>query len=546
MTVNYSKSVPVTRKNTNKSTSAFKYARDCHTLNMFLKGDMTAQVDEVFTSRGHKTMPSEAETSKQTSQTPNHYEISSAKLLVQNLRLEVNELKKSQEDSTNMLNKTISSLERKNKSLIDKLEKIEHEFNAKVTQYDAKLKWILSSLKDLEQFNVHEMNTKMNNLETSNKRLVSAINKMRTSPKSPTALDSENSAYPQTHSVKTTVPTTNVQTSSHIWRPAPFNDLTSDTTSSTTSRSVPMCSNPNISNKTNIQTNVPQNHSSNNSLEHNYHAEPIYTYSGQVNPEIYQQRSLVGTLPPQNSKTKEHLIHKDTCSSMGQSFIPKAAENLTAGTYVSMNPYCQHKKTSINSGVGGAPSGSEIGPTTAINNTVGPLNDMMNQSSTAVNPNASFQPYMPYTGRPPNQNFNHTINLGAQQQSLTISAPTMQPVQPPAVGMQNNFSHSEATEINRRAHNSEHYEDSSQDIQENSCPSDKTDKTNKITDRSQNTEDVFIGVRRRRRYQKYFLSNIDESSTRKGIFAHFQQNGVRMHELNLFRGRNSKLCPSGS
>ena len=36
------------------------------------------------------------------------------------------------------------------------------------------------------------------------------------------------------------------------------------------------------------------------------------------------------------------------------------------------------------------------------------------------------------------------------------------------------------------------------------------------------------------------MSNIDESSTRKGIFAHFQQNGVRIHELNLFRGRNNK------
>ena len=37
---------------------------------------------------------------------------------------------------------------------------------------------------------------------------------------------------------------------------------------------------------------------------------------------------------------------------------------------------------------------------------------------------------------------------------------------------------------------------------------------------------------------KYYVSNIDERSTRKGIMSYFNNNGVELHELNLFRSRN--------
>ena len=58
----------------------------------------------------------------------------------------------------------------------------------------------------------------------------------------------------------------------------------------------------------------------------------------------------------------------------------------------------------------------------------------------------------------------------------------------------------------------------------------------------QQTDDVFIGVRRerRKRFFRYYVSNIDESSTRGGILAHFSNNGVQIHELQLFRSRNNK------
>ena len=51
--------VPVTRKSTNKSSSAYKYAKDCYALSLFLKGDMTAQVEEIFPTRGSKQSQSE-------------------------------------------------------------------------------------------------------------------------------------------------------------------------------------------------------------------------------------------------------------------------------------------------------------------------------------------------------------------------------------------------------------------------------------------------------------------------------------------------------
>ncbi|MEW8546046.1 MAG: hypothetical protein AB2693_21190, partial [Candidatus Thiodiazotropha sp.] len=51
------------------------------------------------------------------------------------------------------------------------------------------------------------------------------------------------------------------------------------------------------------------------------------------------------------------------------------------------------------------------------------------------------------------------------------------------------------------------------------------------------TGDVFIGVFKKR-YFKYYVSNIDERSTRSGIISHFKDNGVKIHELNLYRSRN--------
>ena len=116
--------------------------------------------------------------------------------------MEISELKKSHEDSTKK-HETINSLEQKNKSLTSSLQWIKSELQAKVTQYNAKLKLISSVLKDLEQFDVHEVNTKLENLETSNKRLINTVNKMRSSSKSPVAQESQGHTQARSKSLVT-------------------------------------------------------------------------------------------------------------------------------------------------------------------------------------------------------------------------------------------------------------------------------------------------------------------------------------------------------
>ena len=203
--------------------------------------------------------------------------------------------------------------------------------------------------------------------------------------------------------------------------------------------------------------------------------------------------------------------------------------------------------TNMNNSLFGSQFGANVG-TTTINNAGGPsANRYMYQPHILINQNpmtnsAHPRPRMPmtYMYRLPNQNLSQVLNLGIQKQTLTTSPPTVQSIPTPSIGVQTRLSHVDNTVMNNQVQHTEHYEvSSSQPFRENSRPSHDSDRANNADDMSQN-EEIFIGVRRKRRYQKYFLSNIDESSTRKGIFVHFEQNGVEIHELNLFRGRNNK------
>ena len=464
---------------------------------------MTAQVDEIFTSRGHRSLISENETTKQASQTPNSSEVASTKLLIQNLRLEIKELQKSHEDSTKKLNNTINTLEQKNTMLKHKLEKIENEFNSKITQYDTKLKLISSTLKDLEHLNAHEVNTKLDRLETSNKNLVSAITKLRAPPKT-TTVTLHNTAKTQitSNAGKNTLKPTSARESSNIWRPMSFSDNTSVTTSSAS------VGDASITDRctTQQQNNVLLNGNSINHIEDDSSA-------------CVDKQGPTGQQPTTTASSNSHT------------------QQAAANSYM----------TNINNSLFGSQFGANVG-TTTINNAGGPsANRYMYQPHILINQNpmtnsAHPRPRMPMTNmyRLPNQNLSQAINLGIQKQTLTTSSPTVQSIPTPSIGVQTRLSHVDNSVMNNQVQHTEHYEDSSsQPIRENSRPSHDSDRANNADDMSQN-EEVFIGVRRKRRYQKYFLSNIDESSTRKGIFVHFEQNGVEIHELNLFRGRNNK------
>lgn len=103
---------PVTRKNTNKSTSAYKYAKDCYNLSLYLNGDMTAQIEEIFSTRSTKPIRTDS-TSKNTEQTPSSVDTACTKQLIQSLRLELNEAKKSHSESLKGMQSKIDSLDEK-------------------------------------------------------------------------------------------------------------------------------------------------------------------------------------------------------------------------------------------------------------------------------------------------------------------------------------------------------------------------------------------------------------------------------------------------
>ena len=168
---------PVQRKNTTKSSSAYKYAKDCFNLNSFINGDMTAHVDDIFTCRSAKM--SQSIECQAESQQEKSIDIACTKQLIQSLRQEVNEIKKSHSETIKNLVSQINTLKKDQRALKLVVSRLEDELNAKSVLYDAKIKQMSSATKDLEHLNPFELNTRMNALEANNKRLDSNVVKLQ-------------------------------------------------------------------------------------------------------------------------------------------------------------------------------------------------------------------------------------------------------------------------------------------------------------------------------------------------------------------------------
>ena len=168
---------PVQRKNTTKSSSAYKYAKDCFNLNSFINGDMTAPVDDIFTCRSAKM--SQSIECQAESQQEKSIDIACTKQLIQSLRQEVNEIKKSHSETIKNLESQINILKKDQRALKLVVSRLEDELNAKSVLYRAKIKEMSSATKDLEHLNPFELNTRMNALEVNNKRLDSNVVKLQ-------------------------------------------------------------------------------------------------------------------------------------------------------------------------------------------------------------------------------------------------------------------------------------------------------------------------------------------------------------------------------
>ncbi|MEW8487243.1 MAG: hypothetical protein AB2705_18855, partial [Candidatus Thiodiazotropha sp.] len=113
-------SAPVQTKNTSKSSSAYKYAKDCYNLSLYLNGDMTAAIEDIFSSRQTnesftKHKPTKLESARKWGRNPMDKTI-----------------KKSQLETVKQLQSSIALLEQENKDLKRSLHRLESEFSSKV------------------------------------------------------------------------------------------------------------------------------------------------------------------------------------------------------------------------------------------------------------------------------------------------------------------------------------------------------------------------------------------------------------------------------
>ena len=94
-------------------------------------------------------------------------------------------MKKSQLETVKQRQSSTALLEQEKKDLKRSLHRLESEFSCDVVQYDSKLKQITSVVKDLENLNSFEINTKLDNLEINRKRMDSAINRLQSASGKP-------------------------------------------------------------------------------------------------------------------------------------------------------------------------------------------------------------------------------------------------------------------------------------------------------------------------------------------------------------------------
>ncbi|MEW8547702.1 MAG: hypothetical protein AB2693_29695, partial [Candidatus Thiodiazotropha sp.] len=528
--------VAVTRKNTARSSSSYKYAKDCYALSLFLRGDMTAQIEEIFPARGSKPSISETGSSQHIEQTPNRVETACTKQLIQSLRMEINEIKKTHAESLKRLGATIDSLEQENLTLTNKLHRIESEFNAKVTQYDSKLKQMSTSLKDIEYLNAHEINTRFLNLEISNKRLSNTVNRIRTNMiKSPVSHEvrltsDEPNQIKAPEILSTTDNTTECQ--SHT----PRRDMIETDSGGKTKLG------NDILKHVALESESDQRNSAVNGDQ-----SRIQRTLDHTSMELYSTDSVSRTNTPTS-----HSLYKAT-QAKNRISVDNGSKLTAPAVTTKQNVNYTALPTNLNYGTAATRICNDNVQTRTVPTMVPPVPGMVPTAPLYI-PNGTLtgnnQPYIPFDGAPTRHPMNNIFNPTTANYIRAPNNLVQQPIWPtlqsapvPAQGQQSCDAYNASTKNQEsRANNqASHMDSDGGSLQhvgsENTSFPNRINKETNIN--TQNSDEVFIGVHRRR-LQKYFVSNIDERSTRKGILMHFEQNGVEVHELNLFRGRNNK------
>lgn len=490
---------PVQRKNTAKSSSAHKYAKDCYYLNSYIHGDMTAPVDDIFTGRTAK--PSQSAESQIEAQQEKSIEIACTKQLIQSLRKEVNEIKSSHSETIKNMQSQISALQKEHRALKLVVSRLEAELNTKTVLYDAKIKQMSSAMKDLEQINPYEIATRMNALDANSKRLdsnvaklLSANQKQHRSDRIPTQSDNsiqQGSPHPVSPKSPTEDMYTSHPSSSNVSRtgtgsatlrapPSTSGSATCDTQSAKNN------SDATSANNISMLSNKPYCHLSNSQAAGNQATHTVFTNTCSSNSYRNMNPCVPGMVPAGSGRPFgiQHMGHLPNMLPIRPPYCTQFVPNQTLLPPPPVNP------TQLNA------------------QTQNPYQTLSaHQAAPAPDPNAQRESDNGLSSQRVNDEDIHHNYANSSLMGMTHSTQE-------AVGAEN---HAPA----RPTRSNDNGEG-----QTTAHPAD----------------DVFIGVRRekRKRYFKYYVSNIDERSTRGGILSHFSKNGVEIHELQLLRSRNDK------
>ncbi|MES9884791.1 MAG: hypothetical protein ABW185_28425, partial [Sedimenticola sp.] len=159
------------RKNTNKHSSAHKYARDCYNLNLYINGDKSAPIDDIFKQSSSTETDNTIIDNNCTTITEHGSDIL-------NLRKEVSEIKRSCLQTNQLLKTRIVELEKTVLSLQVYTKRLEAEQSSQFTKVNANLKLLNQSTSSIEHLNHYDIETKFMAIQSEQKKMESMLKKI--------------------------------------------------------------------------------------------------------------------------------------------------------------------------------------------------------------------------------------------------------------------------------------------------------------------------------------------------------------------------------
>ena len=444
----------------------------------------------------------------------------------------------------------ITVLEKENKALKTALSRVENEFQNKATIHDSRLRQISASIKDFEHINPFEVNTKLESLETNQRRIDSAVNRLKISNSKQGILKNtkEDVLHDFTTTPKCTAPATTIpaRLSDPINRYS-YNDNPSKTTPNSIKSTSVVASTYNTVTSGGTELNDKLQYSAvasgpriNNNVS-SHQDKTVLPHLRQQGPTIGYKSDGTGCKTGENSG----YVAADKLQSIGTSYCSSTQKTHNNNQDINVN--VNNSRTNfdqVNEGI-----------------TVRPIPEMVSAArqylpfqthsapQTLNNMHSAIPGMYAYTyPTPPNINFGHgfsnlrmpgQINTGTQQlpNPLLAQYPYQQSTQTYNANSNNHQVTNDSSGGSTGSCHSNSTLSQNTQVENVAAPSVTPEKHSEQSETG-DSGDVFVGTHRKR-FISYFVSNIDQRSTRGGILTHFKNNGVIIHDLSLHRSRNN-------